>query len=76
MLEEAPLRSFRMKTPTTLAGGIYDDSVRIRREGSTPLYGGKPENGRVLFRGMERLLCLSGQYRGEEIEVVARREAG
>jgi 2-polyprenyl-3-methyl-5-hydroxy-6-metoxy-1,4-benzoquinol methylase len=76
ILEGAPFRSFRMKTPTTLAGGIYDYSVRIRREGATPLYGGEPENGRVLFRGMERLLCLSGQYRGEEIEVVARREAG
>ena len=76
MLEEAPFRSFRMKTPTNLAGGIYDDSVRIRREGTTPIYGGKPENGRVLFRGMERLLCLSGHDWGEEIEVVARREAG
>jgi SAM-dependent methyltransferase len=76
MLEEVPFRIFRMKTPTTLARGIYDDSVRIRREGRTPLYRGKAERGRTLFRGMERLLCLTGRYRGEEIEVVARRETG
>ena len=74
-LEAASFRTFRMTTPTTLAGGIYDDSVRIRREGATPLYDGKPERGRTLFRGLERLLCLAGRYRGEEIEVVACREA-
>ncbi len=75
MLHEAGFRSFCMKTPSTLAGGIYDDSVRIRREGCTPPHGGKRERGRGSFRGMERLLCLAGGNRGEEIEVVARREA-
>jgi len=75
LLEEARFRSFRMATPVTLAGGIYDDSARIRREGRTPPFGGKPERGRDWFRGMERLLCVAGRHRGEEIEAVARREA-
>jgi 2-polyprenyl-3-methyl-5-hydroxy-6-metoxy-1,4-benzoquinol methylase len=76
ILEAAPFHSFRMKTPTNLAGGIYDDSVRIRREGSTPLYNGGRERGRAAFVMLERMLCLAGQYRGEEIEVVARRQSG
>lgn len=75
MLREAGFHSFRLTTPTTLAGGIYDDSVRIRRQGCTPPYGGKHERGRGWFRGLERMLCLAGGNRGEEIEVVARREA-
>jgi hypothetical protein len=76
MLEAAPFHSFRMKTPTNLAGGIYDDSVRIRRDGSTPLYNGGRERGRAAFVLLERMLCLAGRYRGEEIEVVARRQSG
>lgn len=75
VLKASRFRGFRMKTRTTLAGGIYDDSVRIRRQGCTPPYGGKHERGRGWFRGLERMLCLAGGNRGEEIEVVARREA-
>jgi SAM-dependent methyltransferase len=71
MLHKAGFRSFCMKTPSTLAGGIYDDSVRIRRTGVTPPHSGRRERGRTLFRGMEKLLCMAGFPLGEEIEAVA-----
>ena len=74
MLHASRLHSFRMTTRPTLAGGIYDDSVRIRRNGTTPVCHGRRERGRAFFMLMERLLCLAGRERGEEMEGVVFRQ--
>lgn len=71
LFEKSHFKKFYLKTLSTPAKCIYDNSILIKKRGNINMRNTVPQKGRYWFALKEWMLCCLGKDYGEEIELVA-----